>query len=375
MKILSIVSGTSTDGLSMAIFDLKGTGLDTKFTTVASRNFEYDSDMRHNLLKIASGEKVTTEFISGVHWELGRVIQKCAGEFEQDFDIISYSGHTAYHGPSTGNINGGTFQIGEISILAARTGKTAVYDYRTSDMAYGGLGAPLTAVTDYFILHEPGTLAVNIGGIGNITYIGENGFAAFDTGPGNMLIDLAAMKLFGSDYDKDGQFASKGKVNESMLERMLDDHYLSIRPPKNSGREYYNQEYLDNLSRKFKDLSSHDFIRTITRFTAASIHDQVDRFIKAPVKKIIAGGGGTLNPLIIHDLEELFRMKIMNFSDIGIDDMIRECLGFAILANQTIHMKPGRLRDFRKLSGNVIGKIFPGENFQDLFVSAMEENE
>lgn len=366
MKILSIVSGTSTDGLSMAIFDLFGIGINTDFSTITSRNFEYSQEMRENLLKIASGKLIDMAFISEVHWQLGRFIDQCALELGDDFDLISYSGHTVFHGPSTGNIQGGTFQIGEISLLCARTGATAIYDYRATDMAFGGLGAPLTAASDYLILHDPGTLCINIGGIGNVTYINRNGFLAFDTGPGNMLIDLAAMKFWGENYDRNGNHAAKGTVNQGLLNHLLKDEYLQIPPPKNSGREYYNENYLNGLLERFRGIAQDDFLRTITRFTSSSIYDQVNRFATGPVNRIIVGGGGSLNPVIMEDLEEVFGKPIMRFSEIGIDDMVRECLGFAVLANQTIHLAPGRITDFANLTGNVLGKIMPGKNFRQL---------
>ena len=367
MKILSIVSGTSTDGLSMAIFEIHGHDLSTRFTTIKSRNFEYAPAMRKNLLRIASGGQIDAEFMSEVHWELGGFIDHCASELGDDYDIISYSGHTVYHGPSVDNLKGGTFQIGEISQIVARTGATAIYDFRATDIAYGGLGAPLTAVSDFLIIRDPGTLCINIGGIGNITYIDSTGFTAFDTGPGNMLIDLTAMRFWGKDLDANGEYATKGTVNGRMLNEMLKDKYLDIPPPKNSGREYYNEGYLEALLAKFNDVNKNDFIRTVTQFTSSCIHHQVNRFIRGPLKRIIVGGGGSKNPLIMGDLEKLFHRRIMKFSEIGIDDMVRECLGFAVLANQTIHFAPGRINDFQAMTGKVLGKIMPGRNFRSVF--------
>ena len=363
VRFLSIVSGTSTDGLTMAIIDLTGTGLETKFNIIESETFSYSKDMRDDLLKIASGKAVTMEFVSKVHWNLGRLIEQCAKAFVDSYDVISYSGHTVYHGPSNGNIQAGTFQIGEISLLSASTGKTAVSDFRAGDISYGGLGAPLTAVTDYFILKEPGTLAVNIGGISNVAYIGEKSFLGFDTGPGNMLIDLTSKKLFDREYDIDGVNASRGQIYEPLLEFMLEDDFLNIPPPKNSGREYFGENYLELLMDNFKGVDSQDFLRTVTRFTAECIYNQTVKFVPEDVVKVVVGGGGTKNPVIMSDLKELFSADVTTFSKLGVDDMSRECLGFAILANQTLHSKPGRLTNPRKLEGDVIGKITPGKNF------------
>ncbi len=366
MRFLSIVSGTSTDGLTMALVDLTGTGLETKFQILESQTFAYSREMRKDLLKIAEGRSVTMEFISRVHWNLGRLIDQWARVFGDSYDAISYSGHTVYHGPSFGDLQAGTFQIGEISVLVANSGKTAVTDFRSSDISYGGLGAPLTAVSDYFILKEPGTLAINIGGISNIAYVLQGGVMGFDTGPGNMLIDLAVQKMFDRNYDADGAYASQGEINTSMLSYLLKDAYLNIAPPKNTGREYFGEDYVDSLMDKFSSINKYDFLRTLTRFTSVCIEAQVEKYIKKPVERIVVGGGCTKNPLIMSDLKELFSTKVQTFSDIGVDDMSRECLGFAILANQTLHSKPGRMNSSGRVEGDVIGRISPGKNYPEI---------
>lgn len=366
MRFLSIVSGTSTDGLTLSLIEISGNGLDTEYEIINTQTFPYKPDLRKDLMRIASNRDVTMEFISKVHWELGRAIDRSAAQFSNQFEVISYSGHTVYHGPSNGDLSKGTFQIGEISILSARTGKTAVGDFRVSDMAYGGLGAPLTSVSDYFILKKRGTMGLNIGGISNIAYIGEDSVTAFDTGPGNMLIDTAARKLFGKDFDEDGHFASEGKIDSDMLKYLMADPFLGACPPKTSGREYFNEDYFERLQTEFKDLDRHDFIRTLTRFTSEAVFNQVSRFIPNAPELVVAGGGGVLNPVIMADLKELFSGNVKTFSDIGVDNMSREALGFAILANQTLKNKPGRISDFHNLTGEVIGKIIPGRNYDHI---------
>lgn len=369
MKYLSIVSGTSTDGLTLSLIEISGSGLDTEYDIINTKTYLYEPDLKKDLLKIASNGDVTVGFVSRVHWGLGRVIDRCAADFSNQFDVISYSGHTVYHGPSNGDISNGTFQIGEISILSARSGKTAVTDFRASDMAYGGLGAPLTAVSDYFILKNAGTMGLNIGGISNISYIGEDTVTAFDTGPGNMLIDTAARRLFGKDFDEGGLFASEGEIDADMLKYLMSDPFLGACPPKTSGREYFNEAYFERVFTKFKSVGKHDFIRTLTRFTSEAVFNQVSRFLPNAPELVVAGGGGVLNPVIMADLKELFSGNVKTFSDIGVDNMSREALGFAILANQTLKNKPGRISDFHNLTGEVIGKIIPGRNY-DLIVSS-----
>lgn len=369
LKYLSIVSGTSTDGLSLSVVELDGCGRQTSYRVIETVTVPYEKEFSRKLLTIASNEEVSAEFVSSVHWELGRIIRDGARNVKGDYDIISFSGHTVYHGPSNGDVMKGTYQIGEISVLAAETGKTAVCDFRVSDVAQGGLGAPLTALADYFIFHEPGTVALNIGGISNITCIQEDGFTAFDTGPGNMLIDAACRLFFDQEMDIDGKHARQGRVDNEMLRYLMKDPYLLLEPPKNSGREYYSREYLERVRSEFGHLSGEDFIRTITRFTSECIRDQITKFANSEVTEIVAGGGGTRNPVIMKDLEEMFPGKISSFSEHGIDEMARECLGFAVLANQLLHLKPGRLTDTRKMVGPVLGRIIPGNNFRKIMES------
>lgn len=366
MRYLSVVSGTSTDGLTLSLLEISGFDLDTEFKVIRSKTYQYDRKIREDLLKISSGAKVSTELLSGLHWELGRFIADCAAEFDDSYEVISYSGHTVYHGPSLDKIDSGTYQIGEASVVCAQTGKTVIYDFRATDMAHGGLGAPLTAFSDRIILKSPGTLAVNIGGIANITYIGNDSVAAFDTGPGNMLIDLACRLFYGQDLDVDGSHASNGRVVPEMLQTLLSDRYFSKAPPKNTGREYFGPNFLENILHKYSAEEKDDFIRTLTEFTTASIKAQVDRFIHESVARVVVGGGGTMNPVIMGGLKKEFPGLVSTFSEIGIDNTSRECLGFAILANQTLNMRNCSLPTFTGKEERVLGKIIPGENFEDL---------
>lgn len=366
MRYLSVVSGTSTDGLTLSLLDISGFDLETEFKVIRTKTYQYDRKIREDLLLISSGDRVSTEFLSGLHWKLGRFIADCVGEFDQSYDVISYSGHTVYHGPSLDRNEYGTYQIGEVSVVGARTGKTVVYDFRASDMAHGGLGAPLTAFSDYIILKSPGTLAVNIGGIANIAYIGKDGVTAFDTGPGNMLIDLACKLFYGENLDAGGVHASKGKVVTELLQTLLSDGYVSKRPPKNTGREYFGPQFLENIMHKYSEIDKDNFIRTLTEFTTASIKDQVDTFIHESITRVVVGGGGTLNPVIMEGLKKEFPGLVSTFSDIGIDNTSRECLGFAILANQTLNMRDCSFPISPEKKGRVLGKILPGENFEEL---------
>ena len=367
MLVVSVVSGTSTDGLTIGNIDLNGYNLDTTFKILKGKTVSYSNALRSRLLKAADNGSITSEKMSRLSWDLGLEIAESVNSLDMEYDLISYSGHTIYHGPSVKKPENATLQIGEISILVSRSGKTAISDYRVTDMAHGGLGAPLIAISDFILFKRSGTLTVNIGGIANVTYLGENGPVAFDTGPGNMLIDQAMYRLCGANYDKDGAVAANGQIVEELLEFLMNDRYLKLKPPKNSGREYFGTLYLNRLLKKFPSVSKEDLIRTLTRFTAESIHDQCKRFLPNIPSEVIVGGGGSKNKVIMSDLGELFSGRISTFSSKGIDDELRESLGFAILANQTLHHAPGRVTDVRTMSGPVLGKITPGRNFNELF--------
>jgi anhydro-N-acetylmuramic acid kinase len=367
MLIVSVVSGTSTDGLTIGNIDINGYNLDTTFKILKGKTVPYSNDLRSRLIEAADNGSITSEKISRLSWDLGLKIAESVESLDVEYDLLSFSGHTIYHGPSVKKTENATLQIGEISIIVSRSGKTAVSDYRVTDMAHGGLGAPLVAISDYIIFKQSGTLTINIGGISNITYLGEKGPIAFDTGPGNILIDQAMFRLYGANYDKDGRVAANGQIVEKLLAFLMNDRYLKLRPPKNSGREYFGTIYLNKILKKFPSVSNEDLIRTLTRFTAESIHDQTERFLPGIRSEIIVGGGGSRNKMIMSDLTELFSGRISTFSSKGIDDELRESLAFAILANQTVHHAAGRITDVTKMYGPVLGKITPGDNFRELF--------
>jgi len=373
MIFLSVVSGTSTDGLSLLNAEISGFNLYTKFKILNGKTIPFPKSIREELITAASDSSITASKLSELNWSLGELIIEGANRMDSDFDVIAFSGHTLYHGPSTGDNYRGTLQIGEIARLVALSGKTGISDFRTTDMAYGGLGAPLVSISDLITLKDEGTLAVNIGGISNVTFLGGDRLIAFDTGPGNMLIDQATELYFGKSMDRDAEIARKGRVITDLLNSLMHDHYFDIPLPKNTGREYYGNNYILNLKNMLSGLKPEDIIRTLTRFTAESIYNQTRRFIKYDIKKVIVGGGGTNNPVLMEDLRDLFERKILTFEDVGIPSEFREALAFAIIANQSIHQAPGRLTSIHPFSGPVLGKITPGRNFMDIIMKAKGE--
>lgn len=361
MKFASVVTGTSTDGLSISLVEIIGFDNDTAVKVKAHTEVPFPEPLRKALLHLSNIHECTTESFSSTHWDLGRFIGKALKGLPWEYDVVSFSGYTVYHGPSLGRKENGTLQIGEVSEILAGTGKTVIYDFRTTDYSMGGDGAPLVPLSDKLLIQEKGSLTINIGGISNVTYIGDRIYA-FDTGPGNLLIDLYTSKYTGKNFDENGGFASTGTVQNKLLDSLLDDGYFRKKPPKSTGREYFDESYV-SMRLKDSDYSKEDVVRTLTRFTASSIHAQAILYIDGPIQRVIVGGGGSLNPVIMADLEELFEMPIKTFLEYGIDPKAREGVGFAIIANQTLHGKIGNT----EASGGrpaILGKILPGDGFK-----------
>ncbi|AKA49255.1 hypothetical protein IX51_09220 [uncultured archaeon] len=363
MKFASVVTGTSTDGLSISLLEINGWDETTRVRVLQHVEFPFSDSLREMLLKVSTMKPLTSEEFSEAHWYLGRFVGESLGILDWDYDVVAFSGYTVFHGPSLGKRDKGTLQIGEPSEIFSRTRKTVIFDFRTTDLSMGGDGAPLIPLSDKLLFGEEGTVTLNIGGISNITYIGDR-LIAFDTGPGNMLIDTFMKKFTGRDYDENGEFAGGGSINEALLMKLLDDDYFRKSPPKSTGREYFTEDYVQKRISE-EDVPQKDVIRTLTRFTAESIKDQMDRFIPHRIGTIIVGGGGSFNPVLMKDLADLFSVKVERFSDHGIDDKAREGVGFAVIANQTLHNRIGNT----EASGGkpaVLGKILPGDNYFQL---------
>jgi anhydro-N-acetylmuramic acid kinase len=279
----------------------------------------------------------------------------------------------------------GTLQIGEPCVIAQRTGITTVADFRTRDMAAGGQGAPLVPLADYILFSHPTLTRAtqNIGGIANVTFLpgampppaaagaGMSadklaGILAFDTGPGNMIIDRLAWRASGGKlaFDKDGRLASKGRVDRALLARLMRHPYLRRRPPKTTGREEFGIAFADALFAKAREagLAVCDVIATATAFTASSIADAYRRFLPAMPDEVILCGGGARNPVLVAMLSrELAGAKVMAMDELGVNADAKEAISFAILAYRTIRGLPGNVPSATGAGEAVVlGKIVPG---------------
>jgi anhydro-N-acetylmuramic acid kinase len=352
------MSGTSLDGIDVAIVDIE----DREIHTVAFRTTPYSPSLRRAIMDV-SNANTSTASISRLGFRLGEVYAKAVLETCRRSDVpvggvhlIGCHGQTIYHESGRN-----TLQIGEAAVIAERTGIPVVSDFRTRDIAAGGKGAPLVPFVDALLFRDPmrNRVALNIGGIANITWLPKRGeVVAFDTGPGNMVLDaLAGLHTGGKQkFDRGGRIAATGRVNDKLLGKLLQDPYYRENPPKSAGREQYGKEFVSGLLKSKLPLP--DLLATATVLTAATITIAIERFA-AGCDELIVSGGGAHNPQIMGHLAAFLpKVAIATSADYGIDVDAKEAVAFAVLANQTWQRKPSNLPSATGASRPVIlGKI------------------
>lgn len=374
MRVAGIMSGTSLDGVDVAVIDIDDDGFDT----VGFRSVPYPAQLRAALLAVSNCETHTRE-ISRLNFVLPEVYaeaffdacNKCKID-PKSVQLIGCHGQTIFHESDPAEYLGrkvaSTLQIGDGSVLAKRTQIPVINDFRPADMAAGGKGAPLVPFVDYLLFKsdEVGRVALNIGGIANVTILPAGcttqDIIAFDTGPGNMVLDQLAARFSGGKqhYDKGGKLALAGEVNPSLLDQLLQDEYYTKHPPKTAGREQYGSTFVDNLMAR--GLSPADTMATATMLTAATIAEGIYRFSNAEeggIDEVIVSGGGVHNPALMHMLQaELADMDVVNSADIGLDPDAKEAIAFAILAHEAWHNRANNLPSATGASRSVVmGKL------------------
>ena len=288
------------------------------------------------------------------------------------------SAQTIYHAVDADAPVKSTLQIGEAAVIAARTGVTTVADFRVADVAAGGQGAPLVSYVDWLLLRHPTlTRAVqNIGGIANVTYLppGDSpaGVIAFDTGPGNMLMDDAVRRVTEGTqtYDHGGILASQGQIDQELLAEWMAHPYLAQSPPKTTGREQFGASYGARVwaQAQRRGLRANDIVATLTALTAASIADAYRRFLPRMPDQVILGGGGANNPTLVHMLQQhLAPARVTSHETVGLPSDAKEAVAFAVLAYEAIHGRPGNLPTCTGAgTRTILGKITPGANYESL---------
>lgn len=365
MRVAGIMSGTSLDGIDVAIIDTNGRTLQT----VAHATTPYKADLRKRILAV-SNALCNTADISRLNFELGALYAKAvvatckrAGVPLESLQLAGCHGQTIYHegGGKTPN----TLQIGEASVLAERLGIPVISDFRTRDIAAGGQGAPLVPFVDYLLfrsvkLHR---VALNIGGIANITVLPRGAtpeqILAFDTGPGNMVIDQLTERMTAGKqrYDRNGAIAARGHVNASLLDTWLSDRYFRAKPPKTAGREQYGAVFIEQLLAT--GVAIEDLIATATAFTAASVAAGIE-LVAPDTQELIVAGGGTHNRQLMGQLRAFLPTgcTITTTADFGIDVDAKEAVAFAVLAHRTWNRKSGNLPSATGARRNaILGKV------------------
>ncbi len=349
---IGLMSGTSCDGLDVALVRLSGSGSTTKARLQHFRTFAYPHRIRSELL--AAGQ-LPAAVLARLNFSLSEYMAKCVNEFLRrrglvpeviDF-IAAYNISVAYSKSSVRRVEG-RLAIVEPGILAERTGILVVDDMRTRDIAAGGTGAPLSPYADWVLFRDPikGRAVLNIGGIANVAVLpprsGLVDVFGFDTGPGNMVIDGAVRSLTGGrqPFDRDGRMARRGAVNGTLLKWMLKHPFITSPPPKAAGAAEFGESYVRKMLKRARDLrlSKNAIAATATACTVESIALNFERFVlkRCQLGEVILGGGGVFNPILLEGLRSRLPFRILRHEDFGIPSKAREALTWAILANEAV---------------------------------------
>ena len=362
MLVAGVMSGTSVDGIDVALVEIDGSGFEQTVKPQAFHSFPYAAEVREAVLAVSNAETHTSQ-ISQLHFLLGHlygdaVAETCrlAGVSLDQLELVGCHGQTIYHQPTASRLAGrdvaSTLQIGEPALIAERTGAPVVADFRPADVAAGGQGAPLVPFVDYLLYRDDkrGRVALNIGGIANVTAIPAGGapedVLAFDTGPGNMVMDALADRFSeGADrYDHNGELAASGTPDETVLARLVAAEYFERPPPKTTGREAFGEEFVAGLVEE--GLRPADLMATVNAFTAVTIAKAVERFVtpRMQVHDVIASGGGTRNPELMRRLGDLLpEIDLRTSDEFGVESDAKEAIAFAVLAYETFHHRPANV--------------------------------
>ena len=372
---VGLMTGTSVDGIDAVLARISASGPATGFELLAQATSDIPQALREGLFDLFMPDAPVDD-LPGLDFELGEalaaaaleVIRK-AGADPADVDLIGSHGQTVRHFPGAGTPS--TLQIGEPAVIAQRTGITTVADFRPADIALGGQGAPLVPLVDLLLFGHPGRgrLMLNIGGIANVTILppgaGVDDVAAFDLGPGNMLVDAAVSLLTGGRerFDRDGRRAAAGAVDEEWLARLLGHEFLHRPPPKSTGREEFGAEYLFEVMAG-SGLGGDALIATLTAFTAGAIVQGIGRFALAGgrMEELWVSGGGVHNRCLMQQIARgLPDLRVAPTDELGVPADAKEALAFAVLANETLAGNSGNLPAATGAArAAVLGKICPG---------------
>jgi len=373
-RVVGLMSGTSVDGIDAALVEIEGSGPGCGVGLVAFETYPMPPDLRERIHRAftAGGSREICElnFLLGEAFATAvqKIVQK-AGRRLDEIDLVGSHGQTIYHIPKAMRGVNSTLQIGEGAVIAERTGIPVVCDFRPRDIAAGGDGAPLVPYADWVLFSRPGQVRAlqNIGGIANLTILpgSVDDILAFDTGPGNMIIDHVARAVAADDaaFDEGGKLSSLGQVDEQLLENLMGHEYLTLPPPKTTGREMFGMAFSQALIEAYDPLRLLDLLATVVRFSADSIALAYRDFVlpRWKVDEVIVSGGGVHNRTLLDRLRHMLApLPVRTLEDIGLSSDAKEAVAFAILANETISGNPSNVPSATgALRPVVLGKIVP----------------
>lgn len=357
--IIGLMSGTSLDGLDIALCEIQGSGEDTEVKLKEFKSQSYDSKTKKRLRTISSVSEASLQEVCLLHSWLGNFHGELILETLQkwkinssEIDCIASHGQTIYHAPKIQHgqkdMPNSTLQIGDGDHIAHKTGILTISDFRQKHTAVGGEGAPMVSFVDRLLYTDDTEerILLNIGGIANFTYLParnnvKNTTITTDTGPGNTLIDTAMQKHFSQDFDKDGKIARQGSINGTALKALKSDPYFQQPLPKTTGPEVFNLHWVNKQFKKadIDKLTPEDLVTTLTRLSAETIADSIQKVLTGDQHPVIyISGGGMHNPVLIEWIQELIppQSEIKSFDTIGFDPDAKEAVLFAVLANEML---------------------------------------
>jgi anhydro-N-acetylmuramic acid kinase len=361
-----VMSGTSADGIDVALTRIQGRGFRSRLELLAHYHFPYPAEVRRTILTTMNAASASVADLSRLNFVLGELyadaVRAAQRRARLECQLVGCHGQTIYHQgtakPFLGRRIACTWQTGEGAVLAAKLGIPVVSDFRPGDMAAGGKGAPLVPFLDYVLYRHRryGRVVQNLGGIGNLTAIPPRAqpedVIAFDTGPGNMVIDAVTEQLFGKSYDRNGRLAARGEPLERVLRELLRNPYFRQKPPKTAGREQFGREFGREFLRLCRRADENDIIATATALTARSIGMAVQRFVlpmvepPARFREFVVSGGGTKNATLMRMIREeqaRLKLRVRTTDDLGMPSEAKEAAAFALLAYQTWRRLPSNV--------------------------------
>lgn len=368
-KVIGLISGTSVDGIDAALVEISGTELDLKIELLAGQTYPYPPALREKILAVCANSAISMAELAQLDDAIAQVFAQAAQNIQTNHpkaQLIGSHGQTVYHRPPNLPDNnttlGYSLQLGRGEVIAQLTGINTISNFRVADIACGGQGAPLVSRIDAFLLSHPTEhrCIQNIGGIGNVTYLPprnqENwlqSICGWDTGPGNSLLDLAIQYLTdrSKTYDKDGEWAASGIPCIPLVERWLQHPFFQEPPPKSTGRELFGVDYFQQCLADIReyDLSSGDFLATLTELTAASIVQSYRNFLPKMPDKMLICGGGSRNLYLKKRLEinlnsnSETKIPVLTTDEVGLSADYKEAIAFAVLAYWRNRQIPGNL--------------------------------